>query len=102
MRSLLLLSSLLVSACSSPEERLAEETAVREAVAAARAEIAEGRACIWVIGRLPPDPAPDSETGLPCVSSTCEVDDRNMAATDAHNDEIRRAWREGRVPVRRP
>ena len=101
MRSALLVL-FIVAACSSPEERLAEETAVREAVAAARTEVTEARACIWVIGRLPPHPAPDSETGLPLVSRTCEVDDRNLAATDAHNDEIRRAWREGRVPVRRP
>ena len=101
MRSLFVVL-LLVSACSSPEERLAEEAAVRDAVAAARAEIAEGRACIWVIGRLPPNPPPDSETGLPCVSSTCEVNDRNTAAVDAHNEEVRRAWSEGRVPVRRP
>ena len=98
----LLVVLLLVSACTSREERLAEDTAVREAVAAAQAEISEGRACIWVIGRLPPDAAPDSETGLPCVASTCEVNDRNLAAVDAHNDEIRRAWSEGRVPVRRP
>lgn len=87
----------VAAGCATPAERRAGENGA----AAARSEVAEGRACIWEIGRLAPNAAPDPETGLQRISFTCDVSPASFAAQEAHNDEIRRAWREGRVGGRR-
>lgn len=70
----------------------------RNARAAARTEIAEGRPMIWTTGRvIPSRTPPDPETGLPVLGITCFFSPENRLMCDAHNDEIRRAFRAGEI-----
>jgi hypothetical protein len=98
VKTALLLSALLASACVAPSPTVVD--AARRGREDAERDVARGRPRLAIIGAVPDDESPlDPESGLVRFSAGCCKSHERMAYVEAYDDVVAAAAKSGRLPT---